>query len=287
MIISVASGKGGTGKTTLSLAISSYIAKKGGTVQLLDCDVEEPNANLFLKTGADNTENVYSLVPAVDNGKCSGCGKCGDICAFNAIVMIKDKPLVFPDLCHSCGGCMLVCEDGAISEIKKEIGTVERGSAGNIDYTGGRLKIGEVLAPHLIKAVKEHLVVDGLNIIDSPPGTSCPVIEAVSGSDYVILVTEPTPFGLHDLRLAVEMIRELGLSLGVVINRCDSGDARVEDYCKEEKIDIIAGIPDSREIAESYSKGELVNIFIEKFSGHIEKILAKTGAGRYVSGGTE
>ena len=191
MQIAVASGKGGTGKTTVSIALASLIAGKGIPVTILDCDVEEPNVNLFLKVPVINEEKIHSLIPEVNNEICNGCGKCVDICAFNCIVLAKGKPMIFADMCHSCGGCSLVCPVDAVSEVKKEIGIVEEGKQGRIFYAGGRLKIGEIMSPPLIKEVKKRSENSALTIIDCPPGTSCPVIESVSDSDYVILVTEP------------------------------------------------------------------------------------------------
>ncbi len=282
MIISAASGKGGTGKTTIALAIVSYLDRQGTSVSILDCDVEEPNINLFLKVEKKVHETVYVPIPAVNTEKCNGCGKCGDICQFSAIVMIKDEPLVFPDMCHSCGGCKLVCPTGAISEAMKEIGVVEEGYRENIKYIGGTLKIGQVMPPPLIKSVKKHIMEDELNIIDAPPGTSCPVIESVNGSDYVIMVAEPTPFGLHDLKLSVEMVREIGLSFGVVINRSDLGDNRVIDYCNSENIEILAQIPNSIELARRYSSGEFMDFFITKFEKDIENIICRSYSNRII-----
>lgn len=277
MIISVASGKGGTGKTTLSLALSAYLARREIPVCIFDCDVEEPNVNLFLKSDIMVLERVYIPIPYVHENICDGCGRCGDICAFNAIVLVRGRPLLFPDMCHACGGCMHACPVDAITEEHKEIGIVEEGYTGAIRYVGGRLRISEAISPPLIKAVKKHLLPTDINIIDAPPGTSCPVIESVKGSDYTILVTEPTPFGLNDLELAVGMVREVGIPFGVVINRSDIGDSRVVDFCRVEEVDIIASIPDSREIAERYSRGEFVDYFVEQFPDELDGIIASTG----------
>jgi len=273
MQITIASGKGGTGKTTLSVALASYLAEKNNTVHLLDCDVEEPNSNLFLKYDINEKESVYTAIPKVDESLCTGCGKCGDICAFSAIVMIREKPLVFPDMCHSCKGCILVCPEKAISESKKEIGIIERSTEKSPVYRGGRLNISEAMATPLIKAVKENIDNNHIIIIDSPPGTSCSVIEAAVGADFVILVTEPTPFGLHDLKLAVALVREIGIDFGVVINRSDMGDNRVLNYCDENQIEILASIPDSRVVAENYSRGEFVDHFIQNYGSELEKII--------------
>ncbi|MFC1669579.1 ATP-binding protein [Spirochaetota bacterium] len=275
MQVAIASGKGGTGKTTISTAMAGYIGGRGLPVRVIDCDVEEPNVNLFLKTDIEKKIPVHTLVPSVDDDKCNGCEQCSTICQFSAIVMVKDKPLVFPDMCHSCGGCFLACPREAITEIRKEIGFIEKGNINNIKYIGGRLNIKEAMSPPLIKAVKEDIDNNMINIIDSPPGTSCPVIESIKGSDYVALVTEPTPFGLNDLELAVNMVREIALPFGVIINRADIGDSRVNDYCKKENIDIIASIPDSKKVAKGYSKGELIEVFINEFQDELGKILLK------------
>ena len=277
MKIAVASGKGGTGKTTISVALGTYLARKGLSVEILDCDVEEPNANIFLKAPIEKKEKVYSLVPHVNLEQCTGCGACDSICEFSAIVLVKGKPLVFPDMCHSCGGCTLVCPQKAISEKEKEIGIIEEGQTETITYRGGRLNISEAMSPPLIKYVKKQSEASDITIIDSPPGTSCPVIEAIDKTDYVILVTEPTPFGLHDLKLAVGMVRETGIPFGVVINRSDGGDYRVVHYCGKEQVDVIAEIPQSRTIAENYSKGEFVNAFISSFSDSLENIRKAAG----------
>jgi len=289
VIISVASGKGGTGKTTVALALAVYLAQKEIPLGIFDCDVEEPNVNLFLQSEIKVIETVYVPVPYIHESACNGCGACADICAFSALVMVKGKPLLFPEMCHACGGCMLVCPEKAITYERKEIGIVEEGYRDHIRYVGGKLRISEPISPPLIEAVKKHLGDSDINILDVPPGTSCPVIEAVKGSDYIILVTEPTPFGLYDLKLAVEMVREIrryqrllgkssrslyGVSCGVVINRCDIGDSQVSDYCQREGITVIASIPDSRELAERYSHGDFVDYFIEQYPDQLESIIS-------------
>jgi MinD superfamily P-loop ATPase len=200
----------------------------------------------------------------VDETKCDGCGKCAEICQYNALAALKTDVLVFPELCHGCGGCMLICPQAAITEGHREIGVLESGHAGIVAFVHGRLRVGEAMAPPLIRSVKKHATGEMLNIIDAPPGTSCPVITAVRGCDYVILVTEPTPFGLHDLKLAVETVREMRLPFGVLINRANIGDDRVRTYCVTEDIHILAEIPDDRRIAEAYSRGEpAVNVLPE------------------------
>lgn len=256
MKLVIASGKGGTGKTTVAVNLACVLADDGQTVQYLDCDVEEPNGHIFLKPEITSTAAVGIPVPVVDEVKCTGCRKCAEVCEFHAIAVLK-KPLVFPELCHGCGGCALVCPEGAIREENRTIGVVETGWSEGVAFVQGRLNVGEPMSPPLIRAVKQKALGDGIAIMDAPPGTSCPVVTTVRDADYVILVTEPTPFGLNDLRLAVEMIRTLGVRHGVVINRADSGDQLVRDYCSEENISILLEIPDDRRVAEAYSRGHM------------------------------
>jgi MinD superfamily P-loop ATPase len=253
MQIAIASGKGGTGKTTLSVALAQVW---DGPVQLLDCDVEEPNAALFLSLESTTEQAVSVPVPVVDSSRCTGCGQCSTICQFNALAVAGKTVLVFDDLCHSCGGCARVCPEHAITEQPRSVGKIVRGQSGNIRFIEGRLNIGHAMAPPVIRAVKKAADPALPVLIDCPPGTSCPMITAVKGSDYVILVTEPTPFGLHDLTLAVETVRLLNIPFGVLINRSDSGDNRVVEYCEKENIRLLLQIPESRKIAEAYSRGE-------------------------------
>jgi MinD superfamily P-loop ATPase len=227
-------------------------------VQLLDCDVEEPNAHLFLRPIIQRTETVAIPVPEVDESLCDACGECSRLCAWHAIVALKTKPLVFPDLCHGCGGCVRICSRGAIREVDHPIGVVETGVSGSVTLVKGMLNIGAPMAPPLIRAVKTHADGEGLVILDAPPGTSCPVITAVRGCDYLVLVTEPTPFGLHDLILAVDMVKELRIPFGVVINRAGMGDDRTADFCRNQNIPILQEIPDDRRIAEAYARGRLI-----------------------------
>lgn len=255
MKISIASGKGGTGKTTVSVNLARVF---NAPVVLADCDVEEPNAHLFLKTQDLKEEVISVLVPAVEEKLCNSCGDCAKICKFSAIVSFGTPPLVFPEMCHACGGCAKVCPTGAIIEQGHRIGVVETSRADNITLITGRLDVGVAMAPPLIRAVKNRLPKNGVAIMDAPPGTSCPVIAAIRDSDMVLLVTEPTPFGLHDLTLAVDMIKELKLPFGVLVNRVGSGDDRVHDFCRKEKMPILLEIPDDRKIAEAYSRGILV-----------------------------
>jgi MinD superfamily P-loop ATPase len=258
MKIAIASGKGGTGKTTIATNLACSIARIGKTVQYLDCDVEEPNGHIFLKPDIEKTHSVTIGVPEVDNELCNGCGKCGQLCQYSAIICLKDKPLVFEQLCHSCGGCVLVCPTGAIKEKQKEIGFADFGTANGVKFGQGRLKIGDIHTPSLIKWVKSDSIDEGVVIIDVPPGTSCPVIEAVKGADFVLLVTEPTPFGLNDLKLAVRMVRELKIPFAVVINRSEPDEQMTNQYCQDENIDIIFEVPDDRQIAEAYSVGKMI-----------------------------
>jgi len=256
MKIAIASGKGGTGKTTVAVNLACVLADNGQAVQYLDCDVEEPNGHIFLKPEIATTEPVGIPVPAVDEEKCTGCRKCAEFCQYHAIAVLK-KPMVFAELCHGCGGCTLVCPSGAIREVNRPTGVVETGRSEGVAFVQGLLNVGEPMAPPLIRAVKNKVLADAVAILDAPPGTSCPVVAAVRDADYVLLVTEPTPFGLHDLKLAVAMVRGLGRRHGVVINRATLGDGRIRDFCTAEAIPIVLEIPDDRRVAEAYSRGQI------------------------------
>lgn len=255
MIISVASGKGGTGKTTIATNMAVSLCPG---VQLLDCDVEEPNCHLFIQPEWEQTFTVTTSVPEIDGEKCTHCGKCAEICLFKSIVVIGQSVLTFPELCHSCGGCFAVCPEGAVREGERILGTVEIGHRNGLEFIHGRLRIGEAMAPPLIRRVRSYTNAEGLTIIDAPPGTSCPVITSTRGSDFVLLVTEPTPFGLHDLRLAVEAMRVLHVPCGLVINRADMGDDKVWKYAEEENLPVLMQIPFDRRIAEAYSRGQML-----------------------------
>lgn len=273
MILAVASGKGGTGKTTVSVNLARVL---GSEVLVLDCDVEEPNAHLFLRGSLIQEKIVTIPIPQVDESRCDGCGECGKFCEYHAIVTFGTAPLVFPEMCHGCGGCTMVCPQKAICEIDKRIGVVETLESGNIRLIQGRLDVGSAMAPPLIRAVKDYLKNGLPSILDAPPGTSCPVIATLRETDFVVLVTEPTPFGLHDLKIAVEMVRELGIPFGVVVNRMGIGDDRVHVYCSEKNIPIILEIPDDRRIAEAYSRGELIVESLPEYRGLFLNLIEKT-----------
>ncbi|MBF0198211.1 MAG: ATP-binding protein [Planctomycetes bacterium] len=250
--IAVASGKGGTGKTTVSVALAEAW---GDPIQLLDCDVEEPNAALFLKPEIQSTEKVFLSLPEIDTDRCRGCGQCVKFCQFNALAVAGGKAMVFSELCHSCGGCARICPERAIREAPWSIGMIRKGLSGSIQWIEGCMDIGYTMAPWVIREVLQARDPALPLIIDSPPGTSCAMVTAVSSADYVLLVTEPTPFGLHDLILAVETIRGMNKNFAVIINRSGSGSDCVEKYCKQERIEIILRIPISRKVAEAYSVG--------------------------------
>jgi MinD superfamily P-loop ATPase len=286
MIIAFASGKGGTGKTTVATNYALWLTeqKPAPNIQFLDCDVEEPNAAFFLKPKIYDSRSVAIQVPDVNISKCTFCGKCSEICVYNAIAVINPKDshiqkedssnklgqssntrftqrtvLTFPELCHGCAGCTLICPEHAITEKGRPIGVVEKGRFDNMEFIQGRLNIAESMAPPIIRAIKKQIPVqkkaNDIVIIDAPPGTSCPVIEAIKTSDFVVLVTEPTPFGLHDLILTVETLRILDIPFGVVVNRADAGDDKTEQYCIKEDITILSRIPMQRKIAVAYSQG--------------------------------
>jgi len=255
MILAVASGKGGTGKTTIATNLARCL---GSRAQLIDCDVEEPNAHLFLKPVIERVTEVSLPVPEVDLSRCTYCGKCAEFCRFSAIVVVGKEVLSFPEMCHGCGGCGLVCPEKAIGESPRVLGVLEEGVAHGVAFVHGRLRVGEAMSPPLIRAARRLARAERIVIIDAPPGTSCPVITAVRDTDYCVMVTEPTPFGINDLILAVEVVRSLGVPHGVVVNRSDLDSEELHELCRREGLPILLEVPEDRGIAEAYSRGEMV-----------------------------
>lgn len=259
MKIAIASGKGGTGKTTIATAFAQALSRAEYSVSLLDCDVEGPNAHIFIQPEFDQFEDVNMLIPSVDDETCTGCGQCAEVCQFHAIVVIGGQTLVFPEMCHGCGSCTLICPEEAITEIPKRLGILEGGlSQEGIRFSHGILDIGEPMAVPVISKLKkwQDLMDAEVVLIDSPPGASCPVVESLRGADYIILVTEPTPFGLHDLRQAYKVTQELGIPAGVIINRDGIGDTGVEQYCEEVGLQIFVQIPLERKIGQGIAQGK-------------------------------
>lgn len=275
MKIAIASGKGGTGKTTIACALAFAV---DGPVRLLDCDVEEPNSHFFIQPAIERTETVHSLVPQVDTESCTGCGECGRVCQFSAIVSLGKKTLVFNELCHSCGACARICPVNAITEIKKPIGSLEVGHHGAVEFVSGRMDVGQAMSPPVIRATLRQVAEEGLTIVDCPPGTSCPFVTAVTGCDVVLLVTEPTPFGLHDLKLAVATLRELGKPFAVAINRANDAINRITEYCDAEHIPVLLQIPEDRRVAEAYSRGEAITTVLPELKQTLAALSEKLGA---------
>ncbi len=276
MIISIASGKGGTGKTLVATSLALSL-KDSFKVQLLDCDVEEPNDHILVKPYITRSEAVSIPVPEVDKEKCTHCGKCAEVCAYHAIAVMGDYVITFPELCHGCGACSYLCPEKAITEVPNKIGIIETGQADGIIFGHGKLSIGQPMAPPVIRKVKDLIDKNNLVIIDTSPGTSCPVVEAIKGSDFCLLVTEPTPFGLNDLILAVETVRQLGIPLGVVLNRAGVGDNKTEQYCHKENIPILMTIPMDKNIASIYSQGIPLVEGIPEYRKNFIKLYEKIG----------
>ena len=278
MKIAIASGKGGTGKTTLSVNLASFLAEQKQVV-LADLDVEEPNSGLFIQADLIHEENTYKMVPEWMEDQCTLCGECQKVCNFHAIIQLGKMIMVFPELCHACYACSELCPADALPMIPKKLGKLKHFRKNQLNFIESRLDIGEEQAVPLIKQTQQYisrqLNGNDIQIYDSPPGTSCPVIEATKDADYVILVTEPTPFGLHDLKLAVETMRELKKEMGVVINRDGIGNTDVWEYCKKEQITVLAKIPNDRRIAEMYAKGELIYKKVPEFKLALEEITSR------------
>jgi MinD superfamily P-loop ATPase len=259
MKVAIASGKGGTGKTTIATAFALALSRADYSVSLLDCDVEAPNSHIFIQPELNQYDEVNLLIPSVDAEVCTGCGQCAEVCQFHAIVVIGGQTLVFPEMCHGCGSCTLICPEKAITEIPNQLGILEGGlSRGGIRFGHGILNIGEPMAVPVISKLKkwQGLMDEEIVVIDSPPGASCPVVESLRGADYIILVTEPTPFGLHDLRQAYKVTQELGIPAGVIINRTGLGDTGVDQYCEETGLPVLMRIPLERKIGQGIAQGK-------------------------------
>jgi MinD superfamily P-loop ATPase len=278
MIISIASGKGGTGKTTVAVNLALAL----GNCQLLDCDVEEPNAQLFLKAKITERKPATVRIPEIDYHKCDFCGKCSEVCAYHALAVLPQKVLFFPGMCHSCGACEMLCPQHAIHEVDRPIGEIETGEREGIRFVQGKLNVGETMAPPLIRQVKSHIDRDSTVIIDAPPGTSCPMVTAVKGSDFCVLVTEPTPFGMNDLQVAIKTVQKLGIPHGIVINRWERNDSKSNLFFKTNPVPVLLKIPFERKIAELYSVGtpliEHFPEYREKFMGMLKVILGTSRA---------
>ncbi|MBN1293457.1 MAG: ATP-binding protein [Candidatus Latescibacteria bacterium] len=270
--IAIASGKGGTGKTTVATNLAWVIASQNESVTYVDCDVEEPNGHMFLNPVIEESTVAKVPYPVINEETCISCGKCAEICQYRAIIMLAENPYVSPEMCHACGGCWLVCPVDAVKPAGREIGIIEKGKSEHINFIHGKLSIGQILSPPLIRMVKKHISGDGITLIDCPPGTSCPVLTSVQGADYIILVTEPTPFGLNDLKLAIDMIGEIGIPIGVFINRADIGTNDTERYCEQRHIDIIGRLNDNRTIAEAYSQGKIASKMMPEIRGLYENL---------------
>jgi len=283
MKIAFASGKGGTGKTTIAVNLACFLAYSQQKIQYLDCDVEEPNGHIFLKPDIEERIPANVMMPVINQEKCISCGECSSHCQFNALVLILKDILIFPELCHGCGLCVRICPVGAITEGKKEIGYVEKGKAlHDIDFVHGILNVGEPMAGPLIQQVKHNYKEGYIQIIDAPPGTSCPVVKTVIDADCVVMVTEPTPFALHDLKIATSVAQTLNKPIGIVINRENGGFKPLMDYLSKNKLPVLTAIPEDKNIARQYSEGNLIierlPLYIDNFMElalNIRKLLGK------------
>lgn len=273
MKVAVASGKGGTGKTTVATSLAFLAAEVGLRVVYADCDVEEPNGHLFLRPALEQQVPINKLVPVVDSARCTHCGRCADACRYGAIASLPQATFVFAELCHACGGCLLACPEEAIHEQPRPIGILRTGRSGPIGFVDGVLNVGEAMSPPAIRAVKDAAPPAELTILDAPPGTACPVVETLRGCDFVLLVTEPTPFGLHDLRLAVRLVHTLKLPAGVVVNRADLGSAELRHELEQQRVPVLAALPDSRSVAEAYSRGLIAAQAVPTFGKTLQEVL--------------
>ena len=276
--IAFASGKGGTGKTTVAVNLAYFLAYSGQQVQYLDCDVEEPNGHLFLKPEVTSRKSVRVMMPVIDEDRCTFCGECGVHCEYKAIVNLPSVTMIFPEMCHSCGLCLKVCPAGAIREAEREVGYTEEGKAlQGIEFIQGVLNVGEPMATPVIKAVKSNYKNGYIQIIDVPPGTSCPVVKTMTDADFVVLVTEPTPFGLHDLKIAVSVARNMGKPIGVVVNREQGAFQPLADYLSKENIPLLMGLPEDRHIAENYSRGQVIIKALPDYLDNFMDLVANIG----------
>jgi MinD superfamily P-loop ATPase len=269
MKIVVASGKGGTGKTSIAV----NLALSTGAKQIIDCDVEEPNVHIFLKPENPSRKPVELLVPEIDEERCAYCRRCAEFCQYNALFVVGETAMVFPELCHSCGGCKLVCPEDAITEKPRQIGTITVAESRGMGLVYGELNVGEALAVPVISAVKDQAKDDGLVILDAAPGAACPLVETVHGADFCLMVTEPTPFGLHDLQVATEVVKQLGVPLGVAVNFAGVGDRGVYRFCEREGLPVIMEIPYDRRIAELYSRGVPFTAEMTEWHGRFRELL--------------
>ncbi|MDA3901739.1 MAG: P-loop NTPase [Spirochaetes bacterium] len=267
----VVSGKGGAGKTTCAVAVSLLMNKKMD-VELVDADVEEPNSNLFVKASL-NSRTVYRKIPLLSSEICNGCGVCVELCAYNAIVLVKERPLIFTDLCHSCGGCSSLCPQEAISEIDSEYGEIASSEKGDISFREGRIHVGKIQSPLLIRELLGENVRCDLQIVDAPPGTACNTVQALYDADFALIVVEPTPFGMSDFALIEDLVRQMGIPCAVVINKDEGVSSSLYSLCNERKIPIIGSIPFDHILAAKYSVGDLRGYIEEGGSVHYEPVV--------------
>lgn len=268
MIISVLSGKGGTGKTTIATNLAVLMSNS----RYVDCDVEEPNGFIFLKPQVKKQIDVEVMIPEINMDKCSGCGKCTQFCYFNALALVKNTPVVFPELCHGCEGCAIICPEQAVDKGNKIVGKVEVGYRDGMECIRGVLNVGEPAGVPILREIYKLIKDDKVSMVDCPPGSSCSVINSITDSDFALLVTEPTVFGLHDLKIAAQLVKQLKIPAGIIINRSGEKDNMIEEYCKDEDIPLLGKIPFDRSAAEVYSRGELL-VDSEKFRGYFQDIL--------------